>query len=172
MNCLRFCIFEAAVTAEWAKDVLVKELWIAYVFVSLNQQLQPKINSYNTNFSCELLTFLYLWSSSYSSFSWCHENDNVVNCLRFCIFEAAVTAYDVELRVVAALWIAYVFVSLKQQLQLRLCNGDCKVCCELLTFLYLWSSSYSLPLHLSASVSVVNCLRFCIFEAAVTAQSV
>ena len=139
MNCFHFCIFELSKASNFHLEWKLQELWIAFIFVSLNYQkhLIPTtivtnsllwiafifvslnyqkhlIINYDKRYdSCELLSFLYLWTIKSIPFS-------------------------LSLPVLP-LWIAFIFVSLNYQKHPTNDAYSASFSCELLSFLYLWT---------------------------------
>ena len=164
VNCFHFCIFElskASTGTGWQES---RGLWIAFIFVSLNYQKHQHNITKNVNYSCELLSFLYLWTiksieSILRSFLF-----NVVNCFHFCIFELSKASSNFHIPNTFRLWIAFIFVSLNYQKHLHEPFQVTRQGCELLSFLYLWTIKSILFRSDLCKKQVVNCFHFCIFE--------
>jgi len=116
---------------------LMRMLWIAYNFLSLQGSLQFRKRLTIIRLRCELLTIFYLYK---------------VLCSLKIFYDCAIL-----------LWIAYNFLSLQGSLQYTWTNICCCWRCELLTIFYLYKVLCS-PLPYSFNLSqVVNCLQFFIF---------
>ena len=87
---------------------------------------------------CELLSFLYLWTIKSIEIKFEPFAGYVVNCFHFCIFELSKA--------------------------LNKLIKPLKVCCELLSFLYLWTIKSIVCECGHFLIRVVNCFHFCIFE--------
>ena len=164
VNCFHFCIFELSKASAFQRRERELQLWIAFIFVSLNYQKHLPKNKAACLGGCELLSFLYLWTiKSIFGFLICHK-ETVVNCFHFCIFELS-KASDCPFRPFSCrLWIAFIFVSLNYQKHLQKNDVICFTCCELLSFLYLWTIKSIVVKNTSINFEVVNCFHFCIFE--------
>ena len=139
VNCFHFCIFELSKASNHRWDKTAIQLWIAFIFVSLNYQKHPNKSNRILEISCELLSFLYLWTiKSITSLSF-FARAIVVNCFHFCIFELSKASLTPLKRILLSLWIAFIFVSLNYQKHPNKSNRILKVGCELLSFLYLWT---------------------------------
>ena len=137
VNCFQFCIFALWTTTWFIWGNSGNGLWIAFNFVSLLFEQQPKKDAPAYVPGCELLSILYLCSLNNNIGSLLFLFSYVVNCFQFCIFALWTTTYLYVREVIGKLWIAFNFVSLLfEQQQKRF-------------------SSYE-------SV-VVNCFQFCIF---------
>ena len=138
VNCFHFCIFELSKASAQESNIGWAWLWIAFIFVSLNYQKHQYSFTSSGASRCELLSFLYLWTikSIFLFLSAPHR----------------------------LLWIAFIFVSLNyQKHRLRAVASAC-ACCELLSFLYLWTIKSIGGWKLPTMSIVVNCFHFCIFE--------
>ena len=62
VNCFHFCIFELSKASDTFSYGTETMLWIAFIFVSLNYQKHLPLNKTPRHRSCELLSFLYLWT--------------------------------------------------------------------------------------------------------------
>ena len=138
-------------------------MWIAFIFISLTYQKQFTImvrynylvvncfhfyifdisetvekQSLPTTFSCELLSFLYLWHIRNSLILFFFVFFIVVNCFHFYIFDISETVKLAVKRGLDMLWIAFIFISLTYQKQCTQPKKERHFCCELLSFLYLW----------------------------------
>ena len=120
--------------------------------------------SHQLDDSCELLSFLYLWTIK-SIFSFLDSMLlTVVNCFHFCIFELSKASHCLYNRETKGLWIAFIFVSLNYQKHLLTTRIEVFRCCELLSFLYLWTIKSIMSIRTTTRKQVVNCFHFCIFE--------
>ena len=113
VNCFHFCIFELSKASLVLKSTEATMLWIAFIFVSLNYQKHPITDLLPTWFSCELLSFLYLWTIKSIIAPLGKYWRIVVNCFHFCIFELSKASGPQ-------------------------CESEAGSC-ELLSFLYLWT---------------------------------
>ena len=138
MNCFHFCIFELSKAFCLNRPNRPNLLWIAFIFVSLN---------YQKHFS-RVDTLL----------------SPVVNCFHFCIFELSKALTTSLIATEPLLWIAFIFVSLNYQKHFSATNRAFATCCELLSFLYLWTIKSICRSSLMSFKEVVNCFHFCIFE--------
>ena len=143
MNCFQFCIFAVLFTTLVKALEIVKKLWIAFNFVSLQCYLQRFKFAVVPSIGCELLSILYLCSVIYNIYSLTTSKVRVVNCFQFCIFAVLFTTLCVYLKTITGLWIAFNFVSLQCYLQhdYEWANYECG--CELLSILYLCSVIYN-----------------------------
>ena len=64
-------------------------------------------------------------------------------CFHFFIFDQSATAKPFFATKLAVLWFAFIFLSLINQQQHCIILPRCQVCCDLLSFFYLWSISNS-----------------------------
>ena len=164
MNCFHFCIFELSKAFPWLKFVFSGLLWIAFIFVSLNYQKHCELPPPLIHTGCELLSFLYLWTiKSITNTHWPFRTF-VVNCFHFCIFELSKALPPEERKILGKLWIAFIFVSLNYQKHLASRKRIQLCCCELLSFLYLWTIKSIWFPKIPPKSDVVNCFHFCIFE--------
>ena len=140
VNCFHFCIFELSKASDKTLIKTFLRLWIAFIFVSLNYQKHQHVIAPLTEISCELLSFLYLWtiksifilftpqivalwiafifvSLNYQKHLNKHKTSDlsVVNCFHFCIFELSKASDLILGSEVSLLWIAFIFVSLNYQ---------------------------------------------------------
>ena len=113
VNCFHFCIFELSKALNQKEQLRYQQLWIAFIFVSLNYQKHWFAWTERGTARCELLSFLYLWTIK--SISKNHR------------------------RYQTTLWIAFIFVSLNYQKHSFALIGNAVASCELLSFLYLWT---------------------------------
>ena len=139
VNCFHFCIFELSKASDLWRLGSLKQLWIAFIFVSLNYQKHLLIFSFDILYGCELLSFLYLWTIKSISYFISFLFISVVNCFHFCIFELSKASLVCSASKRWMLWIAFIFVSLNYQKHLILHIILVHLCCELLSFLYLWT---------------------------------
>ena len=164
VNCFHFCIFELSKASRLLLTILTRLLWIAFIFVSLNYQKHRLTIIISDVSSCELLSFLYLWTIK-SIGHWKRNHVSlVVNCFHFCIFELSKASVNNTNRSFSLLWIAFIFVSLnyqKHQIDEAILFAPR---CELLSFLYLWTIKSIFRYCSSNGAHVVNCFHFCIFE--------
>ena len=112
VNCFHFYIFDISETVLLTICSSTSTLWIAFIFISLTYQKQWLVLFSLTCFSCELLSFLYLWHIRNSTVERVGLAEAVVNCFHFYIFDISET---VRYKIVTG------------------CRS-----CELLSFLYLW----------------------------------
>ena len=145
-------------------------MWIAFKFVSLYRMTQPAACRSNFFACCELLSNLYLCIGWHSSRCRLSTPPSVVNCFQICIFVSDDTATDHIMIQVIALWIAFKFVSLYRMTQLCFPIIVEKLCCELLSNLYLCIGWHSIFTHRFGGLSVVNCFQICIFVSDDTAR--
>ena len=139
-------------------------LWIAFIFVSLNYQKHQSDWAIFLASCCELLSFLYLWTIKSIPDKNSNRKFAVVNCFHFCIFELSkASAFHCDNRK-PLLWIAFIFVSLNYQKHPTSRTETPKSCCELLSFLYLWTIKSIFLFFQNNGWQVVNCFHFCIFE--------
>ena len=119
VNCFHFCIFELSKASFDGLDINTSKLWIAFIFVSLNYQKHLVVHDLQIDWSCELLSFLYLWTIK----SIIHHHQKyrgyVVNCFHFCIFELSKASHFLLRFLATMLWIAFIFVSLNYQKHLK-----------------------------------------------------
>ena len=120
-------------------------LWIAFKFVSLYRMTQPATLSTSRK--------------------------GVVNCFQICIFVSDDTAKADKMSFLAALWIAFKFVSLYRMTQHPSLRLSGIVRCELLSNLYLCIGWHSWPLKKAKECFVVNCFQICIFVSDDTAPA-
>ena len=123
-------------------------LWIAFIFVSLNYQKHLVIVNFAKSESCELLSFLYLWTIKSILGTYRQKCLQVVNCFHFCIFELSKASLGKIRQTGLPLWIAFIFVSLNYQKHRQRKLSCLTLCCELLSFLYLWTIK-SIPIPVS-----------------------
>jgi len=86
VNCLQFFIFTRFFAVLFFIAKIIKLLWIAYNFLSLQGSLQFIRLRNLTVQSCELLTIFYLYKVLCSGYYWGKATWVVVNCLQFFIF--------------------------------------------------------------------------------------
>ena len=86
-----------------------------------------------------------------------------MNCFQFCIFAVWNTTRRRTPTPLHRLWIAFNFVSLQCETQLRLVLYIYYGCCELLSILYLCSVKHNQVYRYQRRKVVVNCFQFCIF---------
>ena len=169
MICFHFFIFDQSATA-WSFDYTSnKQLWFAFIFLSLINQQQLEYVKVLQRMGCDLLSFFYLWSISNSSPSSPKPVPPAVICFHFFIFDQSATAFRLSIPARLQLWFAFIFLSLINQQQLQHRKRDNHTCCDLLSFFYLWSISNStFPMMLWSSAAVI-CFHFFIFDQSVTA---
>ena len=113
---------------------------------------------------CDLLSKLYLWLTSYIqriSTSW---RARVVICFQNCIFDLLHTSNRFRFYHVNGLWFAFKIVSLTYFIHLIGASIEASACCDLLSKLYLWLTSYIflwIDFHFRI---VVICFQNCIFD--------
>ena len=164
VNCFHFCIFELSKASPGHWFGRAFGLWIAFIFVSLNYQKHLQDDVALSFQSCELLSFLYLWTIKSIVGERLAKSCTVVNCFHFCIFELSKASWSQILPWGEELWIAFIFVSLNYQKHLVHIRTTVAVGCELLSFLYLWTIKSISRAWNARHDTVVNCFHFCIFE--------
>ena len=124
VNCFQFCIFAVWNTTLNLFSAIFNELWIAFNFVSLQceTQLVPLVAP--NNLCCELLSILYLCSVKHNHRDIINIPVIVVNCFQFCIFAVWNTTVCFACEINWKLWIAFNFVSLQCETQLRSGNSN------------------------------------------------
>ena len=118
VNCFQICIFVSDDTAGTLDFARVRQLWIAFKFVSLYRMTQHDILAVHVLHSCELLSNLYLCIGWHSLLATMDLRLRVVNCFQICIFVSDDTAVNGSYHLDVVLWIAFKFVSLYRMTQL------------------------------------------------------
>ncbi len=144
MNCFQNCIFAAGITTSWPTRIAAHRLWIAFKIVSLPRESQHYLIMILLRLSCELLSKLYL----------CRGNHN----------------YNPIPYTGAKLWIAFKIVSLPRESQQTNWSTIWRLCCELLSKLYLCRGNHNISSWRNNLRFVVNCFQNCIFAAGITTQ--
>ena len=137
VNCFQFFIFVTSGTTAAYLRLVNGLLWIAFNFLSLWRQEQHLQHN--------------------------QQHKAVVNCFQFFIFVTSGTTHINFTVWKIALWIAFNFLSLWRQEQLRRSPLFDWVCCELLSIFYLCDVRNNKPNLHPLRRSVVNCFQFFIF---------
>ena len=137
VNCFQICIFVSDDTAVEDETGSWSVLWIAFKFVSLYRMTQPSGGTAVRQWSCELLSNLYLCIGWHSFIIKTSNYSFVVNCFQICIFVSDDTACITDELTINVLWIAFKFVSLYRMTQHTTLKLDADNGCELLSNLYL-----------------------------------
>ena len=139
-------------------------LWFAFKIVSLTYFIHRFINSYSNYLSCDLLSKLYLWLTSYIQ-SLCRAVCTlVVICFQNCIFDLLHTSYLLAFYAPSLLWFAFKIVSLTYFIHQWYSCLKNKSSCDLLSKLYLWLTSYIMWGVFVYVFLVVICFQNCIFD--------
>ena len=132
--CFHFSIFEPleTVAAEYYNQM--SQLWFAFILVSLNHWKQWSISDIFRLRSCDLLSFLYLWTIGNSQNGYLAFINLVVICFHFSIFEPLETVFCWGRVKARTLWFAFILVSLNHWKQWKEFRPSCRNCCDLLSF--------------------------------------
>ena len=93
-------------------------LWIAFKFVSLQEIWQLNTQRMPKQYSCELLSNLYLCRRFGNPMPKQGSCETVVNCFQICIFAGDLATLIMATLIKTELWIAFKFVSLQEIWQL------------------------------------------------------
>ena len=140
--CLKSCIFVVSITTASLGVIGISMLWFAQKVVSLWCQLQLQKIREERHIRCDLLKKLYLCGVNYNIAHGVDISRAVVICLKSCIFVVSITT-----------WVVLIKPGFS---------------CDLLKKLYLCGVNYNgfkIPL---CKVSVVICLKSCIFVVSIT----
>ena len=162
--CFHFIIFEPSETTECHGTRSTRQLWFAFISLSLSHQKQLKSDLWYCRVCCDLLSFHYLWAIRNNILSVIIDSVDVVICFHFIIFEPSETTAAALTQIQTLLWFAFISLSLSHQKQQKgrfypdrrvvICfhfiifepseTTFCPLptateCCDLLSFHYLWA---------------------------------
>ena len=134
MICFHFIIFVLSGTATDCIILCSRQLWFAFISLSLCYQGQLQITREIGKHRCDLLSFHYLCAIRDSTKSTAHGSLIVVICFHFIIFVLSGTASDNSYIRVILLWFAFISLSLCYQGQPFYPNVLRINSCDLLSF--------------------------------------
>ena len=140
--CFQNCIFDLLHTSSWQFRNLYTQLWFAFKIVSLTYFIHPLRDDTDLYPRCDLLSKLYLWLTSYIVNKIWYTQFRVVICFQNCIFDLLHTSVVENENGVVSLWFAFKIVSLTYFIHHSKCSPLHTLCCDLLSKLYLWLTSY------------------------------
>ena len=153
------------------KVVIFKELWFAFIFLSLSYWQQPDAKTHYDRYSCDLLSFSYLCRTDNNGLVNDETTHVVVICFHFPIFVVLTTTLRIVAAVHLQLWFAFIFLSLSywQQLKTRIIPEEWS--CDLLSFSYLCRTDNNCGRFRWPRTTVVICFHFPIFVVLTTTFS-
>ena len=159
MNCFQIIIFVTSETTLLKCIMPYNALWIAFKLLSLWRQKQPYTYERVRLDCCELLSNFYLCVVRHNIILYSIIQITVVNCFQIFIFVSSDTTYFNLLMIISMLWIAFKFLSLCRQTQLKCLKNGKFSSCELLSNFYL-----CVVRHNSFTLSVLSAVLWIAFK--------
>ena len=163
MICFHFTIFVVLETTLQAPLPGERQLWFAFILLSLSYWKQLLSHRHCWLISCDLLSFYYLCRTGNNAALLATSMSIVVICFHFTIFVVLETTPQRFSEIIATLWFAFILLSLSYWKQ-HSGKGLREVGrCDLLSFYYLCRTGNNQPRPMGRQAVVVICFHFTIF---------
>ena len=161
--CFHFTIFVVLETTRNSTQNHIKQLWFAFILLSLSYWKQQSTFKAKIGSSCDLLSFYYLCRTGNNTILGLWSKKIVVICFHFTIFVVLETTKVERARLPGWLWFAFILLSLSYWKQQRLVELESMCCCDLLSFYYLCRTGNNKKNFSPIRGEVVICFHFTIF---------